>query len=192
MSLDDNICSNSLENRAKRRTKAHLSLIGISADAFSFPQLCSNPKKKPKKRERERDIMVSSNKKIIAKNKEQLKKSKPQKENKKPQTAQEFKEQLRKIEEELASFGVSSNDETINEVGEVMQVVKPGQRPKKPIGEEYHSGLRGGGVRKSSRKASSKMNRRKLAKIKKAMDYIDKNNESIVKKWQKKVAQISQ
>lgn len=99
---------------------------------------------------------------------------------------------MRKIEEELASFGVSSNDETINEVGEVMQVVKPGQRPKKPIGEEYHSGLRGGGVRKSSRKASSKMNRRKLAKIKKAMDYIDKNNESIVKKWQKKVAQISQ
>ena len=124
----------------------------------------------------------------------------------KAQTAQQFKDQLAKIEEELASFGVSSknnhnkngmndddddssdNDSSENE----LQVVKPGQGTKqREAGDAYHQGVRGGGVRKSQRKATGKLNRKKQAKLARALDYQDRKGEEVVKKLVRKVRQVS-
>lgn len=124
----------------------------------------------------------------------------------KAQTAQQFKDQLAKIEEELASFGVSSknnnnnhnkngmndDDDDNSDSENELQVVKPGQGTKqREAGDAYHQGVRGGGVRKSQRKATGKLNRKKQAKLARALDYQDRKGEEVVKKLVRKVRQVS-
>lgn len=83
---------------------------------------------------------------------------------------------------------MNDNDED-NE--DELQVVKPGQKSGREAGDAYHKGVRGGGVRKTHRKVTGKVNRRKQAKVSRALDYQDRRGEQVVKKLVKRVHQFA-